>query len=155
MEVKQIPIDQIKPYERNAKKHPEEQVQQIANSLKEFGWQQPIVLDKNNVIVIGHGRFLAAKLLGLEEVPIVYADGLSNKQIKALRLADNKTNESGWDFSLLDEELDDLLDFDMSEFGFTYMAQIEDADHLFTDAEPKEKETKRIQCPNCGEWIDI
>ena len=69
MDVKNIPIEQIKPYEKNAKKHPEEQVQQIANSLREFGWQQPIVLDKDNVVVIGHGRLLAAKQLGMTRFP--------------------------------------------------------------------------------------
>ena len=153
MEVKQIPIDQIKPYERNAKRHPEEQVQQIANSLKEFGWQQPIVLDENNVIIIGHGRFLAAQKLGMQVVPAVYAEGLSKKQIKALRLADNKVNESGWDFNLLDEELQDLLDFDMSEFGFEIHGDI-DLDGFFEDAPQQQKEPKKIQCPHCGEWFE-
>lgn len=154
MEIKWIPIDQIKPYERNAKKHPEEQVQQIANSLQEFGWQQPIVVDENNVVIIGHGRLLAAKKLGHENVPVTYAEGLTNKQIKALRLADNKLNESGWDFSILDQELEDLLDFDMAEFGFQEMFHDADIDSLFTDAEPVEKEKKKIQCPHCGEWFE-
>lgn len=120
MDVKQIPIDKIKPYEKNAKKHPEEQVDQIANSLKEFGWQQPIVLDKDNVVVIGHGRLLAAKQLGMTEAPVVYAEGLTDKQIKALRIADNKISENGgWDNELLKEDLLDLIDdIDMTDFGF-------------------------------------
>lgn len=120
MDVKNIPIEQIKPYEKNAKKHPEEQVQQIANSLREFGWQQPIVLDKNNVVVIGHGRLLAAKQLGMTEAPVVYAEGLTAKQIKALRIADNKISENGgWDNELLKEDLLDLMeDIDMTDFGF-------------------------------------
>lgn len=154
MEIKWIPIDQIKPYERNAKKHPEEQIQQIANSLKEFGWQQPIVLDENGVVVIGHGRLLAAKRLGHENVPVIYAEGLTKGQIKALRLVDNKLNESGWDFGLLDEELDELLDFDMSEFGFQIHGDI-DLDGFFEDAEPKVKEPKQIKCPHCGEMIEV
>lgn len=158
MEVKQIPLAQIVPYERNAKKHPEEQVRQIANSIREFGWQQPLVLDKDNVVVIGHGRLLAAEYLGLEEVPVVYAEGLSETQIKALRLADNKLNESGWDFDLLDRELDELSDIDMTEFGFM---NINDIDiESFFDEKPlsgmeKEKQAQKIQCPHCGEWFEV
>lgn len=98
--------------------HPAEQVGRIANSIKEFGWQQPLVVDKNNVLVIGHGRLLAAKQLGLKEVPVVCADQLDDEQIKALRLADNKTAESAWDDGLLTLELNDILDIDMSQFGF-------------------------------------
>ena len=94
MNIKDISLKKIKPYKKNAKLHPDEQVQFIANSIKEFGWKQPIVLDNDNVIVIGHGRFLAAKKLGLDSAPCIYADDLSKDQIKALRLADNKTNES-------------------------------------------------------------
>jgi hypothetical protein len=76
------------------------------------------VIDKDNVLVIGHGRLLAAKKLGLDAVPCVRADDLTDEQIKALRLADNKTNESEWDFDLLGDELDDILKIDMSMFGF-------------------------------------
>ena len=118
MNVQTIAVNEIKPYEKNAKKHPEEQVEHIANSIKEFGWQQPLVVDKDNVLVIGHGRLLAAKKLGMTEVPCVRAYDLTEAQIKALRLADNKTNESEWDFGLLDGELDDIIDIDMSQFGF-------------------------------------
>jgi hypothetical protein len=108
----------LKPYEKNAKKHPAEQVEHIANSIREFGFRQPLVIDKDNVLVIGHGRLLAAKKLGLDTVPCVRADDLTDEQIKALRLADNKTNESEWDFDLLGDELDDILKIDMSMFGF-------------------------------------
>jgi len=109
----------LKPYPANAKKHPPEQVKHIANSIREFGFRQPLVIDADNVIVIGHGRLLAAKELGLESVPVVRADDLTQEQIRALRLADNKTNESEYDFTALEEELAELaLDFDMSDFGF-------------------------------------
>lgn len=108
----------ITPYGQNAKKHPEEQVEHIANSIKEFGFRQPLVIDKDGVLIIGHGRLLAAKKLGLETVPVVKADDLTEEQVKALRLADNKTNESEWDLELLDAELAEIFDFDMSEFGF-------------------------------------
>lgn len=119
MKIRMVSVADISPYEKNAKMHPDEQIAHIANSIREFGFQQPIVLDKHNVVIIGHGRLLAAKKIGLSEVPVLYADDLTDAQVKALRLADNKTNESEWDFSMLETELDDLrLDFDMSDFGF-------------------------------------
>ena len=110
---------ELTPYPANAKKHPAEQVQHIANSIREFGFRQPIVVDADNVVVIGHGRLMAAKALGLDSVPVVRADDLTDEQIRALRLADNKTNESEWDFAELEAELAELsMDFDMKEFGF-------------------------------------
>lgn len=117
MNIQQISINDLKPYPQNAKKHPAEQVEHIANSIREFGFQQPIVVDKDNVVVIGHGRLLAAKKLNMDSVPCVRADDLTDEQIKALRLADNKTNESEWDFDLLDMELFDI-EIDMKQFGF-------------------------------------
>lgn len=119
MDIIMVPVSNLKPYERNAKNHPDDQIEHIANSIREFGFRQPIVIDRDNVVVIGHGRLLAAKKLGYDEVPCTIADDLTDQQIKALRLADNKTNESGWDFTQLEAELSDLeLDFDMGEFGF-------------------------------------
>ena len=119
MEVINVPVRDLIPYEKNAKNHPDDQVEHIANSIREFGFRQPLVIDAQNVVVIGHGRLMAAKKLGMEEVPCVRADDLSETQIKALRLADNKTNESEWDFDALEHELDELsVDFDMSDFGF-------------------------------------
>lgn len=112
------PIKELKPYKKNAKKHPKEQVEQIANSIKEFGFTQPVLIDRNNCVVAGHGRILGAKKAGLKEVPTLCLDDLTEEQIKAYRLADNKLNESEWDFSLLDEELGMLSDdIDMSLFG--------------------------------------
>ena len=112
--------DELTPYPENAKLHPQEQVDHIANSIKAFGWTQPIVVDENNVVVIGHGRLLAAKQLLLEKVPVVRRDDLTEEQINACRLADNRTNESDWDFSKLEEELAALsiAGFDMEQFGF-------------------------------------
>lgn len=118
MNIENIPVRDIKPYEKNAKKHSAEQVEHIANSIKEFGFKQPLVVDADNVLVIGHGRLLAAKKLGMKEVPCVRADDLTPEQIKALRLADNKTNESDWEAELLNIELDDITDIDMGLFGF-------------------------------------
>ena len=113
------PADLI-PYGKNAKRHPAEQVKLIANSIKQFGFQQPIVVDKDNVVVIGHGRFLASKRLKLKQVPVVRVDNLTEDQIKALRLADNKVSESKWNDDLLKIELEffDVTNIDMSDFGF-------------------------------------
>ena len=118
LRIEYLPLDALKPYSRNAKKHPDEQVEHIANSIREFGFRQPLVIDRDGVLVIGHGRLLAAKKLGLKTVPCVRADDLTDEQVKALRLADNKTNESAWDDELLNLELDDILNLDMSDFGF-------------------------------------
>ena len=121
MEIFNIKVKDIVPYEKNAKTHPDSQVTYIANSIREFGFRQPLVVDKDNVLVIGHGRLAAAKRLGLKEVPVVRADDLTEEQIKALRLADNKTNESDWDYDLLNEELDTIFDIDMESFGFEFI----------------------------------
>lgn len=130
MEIIELDIKDLKPYANNAKKHPEAQVEHIANSLREFGWKQPVVVDSFNVIIAGHGRVLAAKKLGWNKVPCIYADDLTDDQIKAFRLADNKTAESDWDFDLLMPELDSI-DLDMSLFGFDFsdgQSADEDAD---------------------------
>ena len=118
MKVEMLKVKDIKPYARNAKKHTDEQITQIANSIREFGFQQPLVIDADNTLVIGHGRLRACKRLGLSEVPCIRATGLSEEQLKALRIADNKTNESKWDDKLLNFELGSILDLDMSDFGF-------------------------------------
>ena len=112
-------LDEIKPYEKNPR-HNDEAVEGVKNSIEEFGFKIPIVIDKNGTIVAGHTRYKASKELGLDKVPCIIADDLTSKQIKAFRLADNKTAEkAGWDFGLLNIELEDLkLDFDMSDFGF-------------------------------------
>jgi len=111
-------ISEITPYPKNAKKHSKKQIQQVANSIKEFGFNQPIVIDKKGVIIVGHGRYEASKLLGLTEVPILEVD-LTEKQAKAYRLADNKLNESDWEMDLVIEELKELDDTDLVELtGF-------------------------------------
>ena len=110
-------ISLIKPYDKNAKKHPKKQVEQVAASIKEFGFNQPIVLDKNNVIIVGHGRFEASKLLGLKEVPTITVD-LTEEQANAYRLADNKLNESEWDMNLVIDELKGLSETMLELTGF-------------------------------------
>lgn len=105
-------IDKIQPYELNAKIHDEKQVERIAKSIKEFGWSQPIVVDKGGVIIAGHGRRLAAIKLGLDKVPVWVRDDLDAEQVRALRLADNRVAIGDIDTSLLQKELADL-DFDL------------------------------------------
>ena len=139
MNIQQISINDLKPYPQNAKKHPSEQVEHIANSIREFGFQQPIVVDKDNVVVIGHGRLLAAKKLNMDSVPCVRADDLTDEQIKALRLADTKTNESEWDFDLLDTELSDI-EIDMEQFGFDLDID-DEPQEVVEDEVPEEVET--------------
>lgn len=113
-----IAIEKVIPYEKNAKKHPKSQIEQVAASIKEFGFNQPIVVDKNNVLIVGHGRLEAAKLLGLKEVPFITAD-LTEEQAMAYRLADNKLNESDWDMKLVVDELKLLSEPMLDLTGFS------------------------------------
>lgn len=118
MEIKRVKLSEIRPYEKNPRRN-DSAVDAVAASIKEFGWQQPIVVDKDGVIIAGHTRYKAAKKLKCKEVPVVYADNLTEEQVKAYRLADNKTSElAEWDADLLSEELLDLQDFDMGQFRF-------------------------------------
>lgn len=126
MNIKEIKLIDLKAYKNNAKVHNEKQIEMIAESIRQFGFRQPLVIDRNNEIVVGHGRYFAAKKIGLLKVPCEYADDLTDDQIKAYRLVDNKLNESPWDFDLLGQELADVdiaglgfdLDFDIdSNFG--------------------------------------
>ena len=140
-------IKQLKPYKKNAKKHPKEQIEQIANSIKEFGFTQPVIIDSNNCVVAGHGRILAAKKAGLKQVPTVMLEDLTEEQIKAYRLVDNKLNESEWDFSLLDEELGMLSDdIDMGLFGFDLDMSDEELEKKKIEFEIKEKYEVHIIC---------
>ena len=120
MQIEELELSDIKPYENNPRKN-DESAKYVAESIKQFGFKVPIVIDKNNVIVCGHTRYKAAKKLKLKTVPCIMADDLTEEQIKAYRLADNKVSEKAeWDLDLLNLELEDLnfTDIDMSEFGF-------------------------------------
>lgn len=117
MEVKNRKLSSITAYGKNAKKHDKTQINNVAESIKQYGFVQPIVVDRDGVIVIGHCRALAAKKLGMEEVPCVCVDDLTPEQVNALRLVDNKSNESDWDFDLLADELPGL---DLSAFDFDW-----------------------------------
>lgn len=118
LQIEYVDIKSIKPYKKNARKHSKESVDVIAESIQEFGMADPIAVWKNT-IVEGHGRLLACKKLGLEKVPIVRLDYMTDEQRKAYTLAHNKTQEfSSWDFDLLPNELEHIFDVDMSKFGF-------------------------------------
>ena len=116
----------LTPYAGNAKKHDSTQIANVAESIKQFGFVQPIVIDRNDVIVIGHCRALAAEKLGLQEVPCVCVDDLTPEQVNALRIVDNKSNESLWDFDILPDELADL---DFSGFDFDFGLEDEGEDY--------------------------
>src|SRR5580700_8849900 len=115
------PIDRPIPYARNSRKIPQRAIDKVAASIQEFGWRVPIVVDKDGVVICGHTRLLAAKKLGLREVPVHVADNLTPAQVKAYRLIDNRSHQdTDWDVDLLGPELEDLkgLDFDLSLTGF-------------------------------------
>lgn len=141
MEIINKSIKDIKPYEKNPRKN-KDAVDYVAESIKQFGFKVPIVIDKNDVIVCGHTRLLAAKKLKLKDVPCIIADDLTDEQIKAFRLADNKVSEfAEWDFDLLNGELDDILDIDMSDFGFD-LSLNEEPPEVEEDEVPEEVETR-------------
>ena len=154
MKIIEVEIEKLKEYENNPR-HNEGAVDAVAESIKEFGFKVPIVIDSDGVIIAGHTRRKAALKLGLEKVPCIIADDLTPEQIKAFRLADNKTGElAGWDFEKLEAELADLAEMDMTAFGFVINEEV-DIDEFFEDAEPKEKEPKTITCPHCGETFEV
>lgn len=128
-------ITVIKPYGKNAKKHPKKQIEQVAASIKEFGFNQPIVVDKENVVIVGHGRLEAAIELGMTDVPVIQVD-LTTEQAKAYRLADNKLNESDWDMDLVIQELKELSEPLLDLTGFERDLILED--EAKDDALPEE-----------------
>lgn len=118
MNIQMLKLSDIKPYENNPRKN-NEAVKYVAQSIKEFGFKVPIVIDKNNVIIAGHTRYKAAKRLKMKEVPTIIADDLTDEQVKAFRLADNKVAEKAeWDFDLLPLEINNIVNIDMGAFGF-------------------------------------
>ena len=141
MEIREFGIDEIKPYEKNPRKN-DGSVRFVANSIKEFGFKVPIVIDSDHCIVAGHTRWKAARQLGLKKVPCIMADDLTPEQVKAYRLADNKVGEfSEWDAGLLDGELD-ALDMDMSVFGFEIFERKEVVEDDFNPEPPEEPKSK-------------
>lgn len=117
MKITEMSVKELKPYAKNTKKHDKTQIANVAESIKQYGFVQPIVVDKDNNIVIGHCRYEAAKKLKLETVPCVCVDELTDEQVKALRIVDNKSNESPWDMEFL---ADELAEVDLSMFDFDF-----------------------------------
>lgn len=155
MEIITVPIEDIFPYENNPRIN-EASVEKVAASIMRFGFKQPIVVDKDNVVIVGHTRLQAAKRLGLDSVPVLVASDLSEDEAAAYRLADNKTAESSfWDMEKLDEELTNII-MDMSPFGFGDIEPI-DFDLLFNDDDSmgQDEEPKEVKCPHCGLYFTL
>ena len=108
MKTEDIKVADLIPYDRNAKKHDDKQISNVMESINQFGFAQPIVVDKNNVVIIGHCRLIAAKRLGLRTVPVLRMEELTEEQAQKLRLLDNKLNESEWDMELLAEDIPEI-----------------------------------------------
>ena len=161
MQIENININDIKPFERNAKKHDKRQINNVAESIRQFGIAQPLVIDKDNVLIIGHCRLLACKKLNITEIPVVRMDELTQEQVDKLRLLDNKLNESEWDFELLQEDIPTL---DFSDFDIDWGLEIEsheEEQEIKEDEVPENVETKAkigdlymlgrwVYCKKCG-----
>lgn len=156
LKIEYVPIEELKPYAYNARKHDKESIEAIKASIEEFGFDDPIGVWKNNVIIEGHGRYLAGKELGLETVPIIRLDHLTEEQRRAYALAHNKTTEvSTWDYGLLDKELDDILDIDMSKFGFLNFDMDIDMESFLENVTESTPKKRTVTCPHCGEEIEL
>ena len=158
-------INELKPYPRNAKDHNAKQIKLIADSIKRFGFLQAIVIDKNNEIVAGHGRYEAAKLLGLKSVPVVKADTLTEQEIKAYRLADNQINAlTGFKMDLAIEELKGLDDnlVDLTGFSADLIIEGNEKDDQLPDNAPPVAKLGdlfvlggEVECPKCKKYVKI
>lgn len=155
-ELIKMKLKDIRPYEKNPRRN-DDAVEAVANSIKEFGMKQPIVVDKDGVIIVGHTRYKALKKLGIKETDVVVADDLTEEQAKAYRIADNSTGElATWDYDLLMPEIADL-DFDMSEFGLYLMnteevelkATNENRDSEEIDISEFDDDNFDCECPRC------
>ena len=151
-------VEDLVPYENNPRNN-DKAVEAVANSIKEFGFKVPVVIDSENNVVAGHTRIKACKKLGIDEVPCIIADDLDEEQVKAFRLADNKVGElATWDLDKLNIELDGLKDvgIDMTDYGFLETEDV-NLDDFFTDAPQEEKEEKKqtVKCPYCGKEFEL
>lgn len=158
LEIVYLHPDELTPYENNTRKHAPSDIEGIKKSILADGFNDPIgVWGKNNLIVEGHGRQIAALELGLKEVPCIRLDHLTEEQRKEYAIRHNRSAElSAWDFTKLEEELAalDISGIDMSDLQFTF-ADPGALDDLFAPTEEKEKEPKKIKCPHCGEWFEL
>ena len=150
MEIIYKNINELIPYENNPRLN-DEAVEYVKNSIKEFGFKVPVVIDKDNVIIAGHTRIKASKELGIKDIPCIIADDLTEEQVKAFRLADNKVAEkSMWDYTKLDEELDSILDIDMSMFDFNITGIDWDSIEELNEEIYEEPKKDLLMCPKCS-----
>lgn len=153
-QIDNIPLNEIIPYNRNPRQN-DNAVEIVARSIKEFGFQNPIILDKDNVIIAGHTRYKAAKMLGLTEVPVLWAENLTSEQVKAYRIMDNKSGEiANWDMEALQKEINELKDmnFDLDLTGFNKL-EISSIEKMFEPTDDDQgalDKREKITCPNCG-----
>lgn len=158
MDIKNIAVKDLIPYEKNTKKHDDVQISNVAESIKQYGFVQPIVIDKNNVVVIGHCRLLAAKKLKMEDVPCVCVEDLTEEQVKALRIVDNKSNESDWLNDILELELPDV---DLSAFDFDFgLEKKKDKEEIegevpFTEVLGEENNYIVLKFDNTVDWLQL
>lgn len=146
-------IDEIKKYGNNPR-YNEEAVEQVAESIKKYGFKVPILIDKNNIIICGHTRLEASKLIKLKEIPCIVVEDLNEEQIKAFRIVDNKVSEfSSWDYEKLVKELKDIDDDFIKELNMIEDLDITDEDFIKDSEITKEKKEKIMVCPKCGEII--
>ena len=148
MKVANRNLADLTPYAGNAKKHDSTQIANVAESIRQFGFVQPIVIARNGVIVIGHCRALAAKKLGMKEVPCVCVDDLTPEQVNALRIVDNKSNESEWDFDFLADELPEL---DLSNFDFDFGIEDEEEETEIVEDEAPEVDEENEPITKLGD----
>lgn len=142
MRIEHMPVGSLKEYEGNVKEHPPDQVRKIAQSIEQFGMNAPIGVDENNVIIYGHGRFLACKSIGMETVPVIRLEHMTEQQKKAYILADNKLNmETGFDMKALEAELATITDFDMGDFGF----EVPDFDVMDDEDDDRDRDNERLR----------
>lgn len=154
MNVQEIKLKDIKPYGKNPRKN-DNAIPYVAESIKQFGFKVPIVIDKNNVIVAGHTRYKAARKLGFKSVPCIIADDLTDEQIKAFRLADNKVSEKAeWDLDLLDSEIEGIFDIDMTDFGFEFESEeLEAEEDEYQGTVPEDPVTQKGDMWKLGEHL--
>lgn len=168
LKIEYVSKEELQPYANNAKIHTGEQVEQIKRSIEEFGFNDPIAVWHDNEVIEGHGRLLAVmEMDDIDTVPIIRLDDLTDEQRRAYMLVHNQlTLNTGYDFVLLQEELDTILSVDMTEFGFT-LEQIDDIDDigdLLADKEEEDEEMESeddedevivVRCPHCGEVVKV
>jgi len=181
-EIEQIAVDDLIPYDRNPKIHPDTQVTQLANSIRQWGWTIPILIDENSTVIAGHGRLFAAKQLDMKEVPCIRASGWSDEQKKAYVIADNKLAENGeWDTGLYFSQLKEMnnsgfdlslmgVDIDLSVFNYNPILEpafdaseidaskmVKASDDMNADHRSRLNGTQGIEvvCPHCGEDFEF